>query len=405
MGRKENDLLCFPSWSGNKDKDSTVILGQKSSLELFQQKIEQELSTDLLLPEPVDKKIALVEKLAQCVGLDLNISHLEEQTKNLIVDCLGQTGSQAISDMKSRLQSPTVPQGLGRHQSAQRKKDVAMLTQIIDDNSSQQFFDPFKEVKYRLMTRQLNMSKKEHDIIFIKPNHKTIGQIEVKAMTELQSQEVSKAIQQLAGGKEEIMRVHGHLLDPEWSYLGVICLPNLSQDLKLVMCRNLKICDHCADFILIGNLHVPMKSLLDDSFLSEYADKPVWQDQYTKLASRILSMQHLNRESISTVKRITGREKTVVAAFTEGHFLQHIFFFKLKQVLDEICSQEISCLSYPRRAQMKLWLGGKSGTSVHQLRFSFSLKNRFIFGRRKGLYSGPTTRQVRNNFKLLTLNL
>ena len=54
------------------NRDSTVVLGQKSTLELFQQHIEQELSTDPLT-EPVDRKIAITEKLAESVGLALNV--------------------------------------------------------------------------------------------------------------------------------------------------------------------------------------------------------------------------------------------------------------------------------------------------------------------------------------------
>ena len=113
-------------------------------------------------------------------------------------------------------------------------------------------------------------------------------------------------------------RAHGHLLDQEWSYLGVICLPNLPQNLKPTLCSNLNICDYCADFILVGDLHAPIKSLLDDSFASEFPDEAVWRDQYKKLTSRILAMQHMDSSNVSTVKRITGREGEVVAAFTEG---------------------------------------------------------------------------------------
>ena len=193
-----------------------------------------------------------------------------------------------------------------------------MLLQILDDNASQRHFDPFKDVKHTLMGKHLNKSKKEHDIIFLKPHHKTVGHIEVKAMKDLgQSSEVANAINQLAGGQEEIKRAHGHLLDQEWSYLGVICLPNLPQNLKPTLCSNLNICDYCADFILVGDLHAPMKSLLDTSFASEFPDEAVWRDQYKKLASRILAMQHMNNYNVSTVKRITGREGEVVAAFTE----------------------------------------------------------------------------------------
>merc|ERR1711863_139647 len=112
----------------------------------------------------------------------------------------------------------------------------------------------FKHVKCELMSKRLNMSKKEHDTVFIKPHHKTIGHVEVKAIATLQqSSEVKKALDQLEGGKEEMLRAHGHLLDSDWSYLGIICLPNLPQDDKPTMCRNMKICNHCDDYILVGD--------------------------------------------------------------------------------------------------------------------------------------------------------
>ena len=110
------------------------------------------------------------------------------------------------------------------------------------------------------------------------------------------------------------------MLDQEWSYLGLICLPNLPQNLKPTLCSNLNICDYCADFVLVGDLHAPMKSLLDTSFASEFPDEAVWRDRYKRLTSRILAMEHMNSSNVSIVRRITGREDEVVAAFTEGSF-------------------------------------------------------------------------------------
>ena len=198
-------MLPLLQWLGDKNssnRDGTVIVDQKSTLELFQQEIERELASSSNPPsEPLDGKIAVLEKLAQSTGLDLDVQQIQQETENLIVEFLGQPGPQSMSIMRSRLQNPTVPQGLNRHQREQRKKDVAMLLQVLDDNSSQQFFDLFKDVKHTLMGKHLNKSKKEHDIIFLKPHHKTVGHIEVKAMKDLgQSSEVANAINQLAGG-------------------------------------------------------------------------------------------------------------------------------------------------------------------------------------------------------------
>ena len=85
------------------------------------------------------------------------------------------------------------------------------------------------------------------------------------------------------------------------------------------MCKNMHICHYCANFILVGDVNTEMKSLLDTLFPlgSESLDEVVWRKQYKELASRVLAMEHLG-PPLSTVKRITGREKRVVGGFTEG---------------------------------------------------------------------------------------
>ena len=320
-GDEGERIAVLPLLEWLEDKDATVILGQKNMLELFHGQIEQELSGDLRLPEPVDKKIAAVEKVAESVGLNLDVCAIELKVNNLMVEFVGQLGSQSVTVMKSGLQNLLVPQGINRHQRDKWKKNLAMFKQILDDNSSHPDLDMFKYVKHELMLKKLNMSKKEHDIIFVKPHHKTIGHIEVKAMTALQNHEVLKALDQLKGGKEEMLRAHGHLLDPNWSYLGMICLPSLPQADKPTMCRNLNICYHCANYILVGDaVNIEMKSLLDAHFTlgAEFPDEAVWRDQYKKIASRLLAMQHLRPSEVSTVARMAGTERGVVAAFAEG---------------------------------------------------------------------------------------
>ena len=52
-------LIEWFSDSSAINKDATMILGQKSSLELVQQSMEDELAADVF-PEPIDKKIAVV---------------------------------------------------------------------------------------------------------------------------------------------------------------------------------------------------------------------------------------------------------------------------------------------------------------------------------------------------------
>ena len=145
-------------------------------------------------------------------------------------------------------------------------------------------------------------------------------------MQDTQTQEVTNALKQLRGGKEEIARIHGHILDVEWTYVGVVCLPNLLPNQKRAICQDLRICNACTAYILVGNqsssLSPAMASLLNTHFSTAplYKDGLMWL-QYKKLTSRILSMEHLTLP-VSSVKRITGREEPVVAAFTDG--IDHI---------------------------------------------------------------------------------
>ena len=324
-GEEGERLAVLPllEWLGDKtatNRDAQVIIGQKSTMNLFEQRIEQELSAFQL--SPVEKNIALVQIVAWCMGIDLDTPSMDQQVEDFMKEYVGQLGLQSVAGMKHRLENLPVPaSGLNRDGRAQRKKNISELKHILN-NCNQPDLDMFLDIKHILLRRALNKIKKEHDIIFVKPHHKTIGHVEVKAMTDLdQKNEVTSALKQLEGGRDEMLRAHGHLLDSEWSYLGIICLPNLPQNGKATMCKNMHVCNYCADFILVGDVNREMKSLLETHFPlgSEYPDEPVWRRQYKELASRILAMEHLG-PPMSMVKRITGRERKVVGGFTEGAF-------------------------------------------------------------------------------------
>ena len=297
-------------------------------LTLFHQQMKQELSNDPSLPEPVDKKIAVVEKVSESVGVILDIPAIEVEAKSLMHKLVGGLGPQPVIVLRSKLQNlPSEPpwppggQRPNKHQRQKWKKNLELFRQILDDNSKQTDLDMLKYFKCELMLSKLNMGRKEHDTLFVNPGHKTIGQVEVKALETLgQSNEVTCALKQLEGGQEEMLRAHGHLLDSEWSYLGIICLPNLPSQFKQGLCTILKICKHCEDYILAGNVKTGMKSLLERHFPlnSGLPDETVWRDQYKKITSRLLAMEHL-RPSVSTVQRMAGTDRGVVAGFREGN--------------------------------------------------------------------------------------
>ena len=70
------------------------------------------------------------------------------------------------------------------------------------------------------MKTELNKMKREHDLTIIRSNVKTVTQIEVKAVEKDKNKRnkmVHSALKQLEGGKEELRRLHGHLIDATWS--------------------------------------------------------------------------------------------------------------------------------------------------------------------------------------------
>ena len=307
-------ILPLIEWftdSAANNRDATMILGQKSSLELIEQSMYNDLSRDVF-QDLIDRKIATVEKVAEAVGLKLDIPAIEAESETIMMDFFGHLGSQPVADMKWKIQNKADTA------KSKWKNTKKMLLEILNKTNSLHL-DLFKDIKHQLMKKRLNEIKKEHDIVFFKPHQKTVGQIEVKAMQNLQTHEVTKSLEQLEGGRKEVARAHGHVLDRDWSYLGVVALPNLPADLKQQLCQNLKICGHCAQFILVGDMHSAIKVLMDTSFPagSECPDELTWRAQYKELSCRVLAMEHL-APPIAPLRRITGTDEGVVAAFTKG---------------------------------------------------------------------------------------
>ena len=77
---------------GAQNKDATVISSQKSTSELVEQTMEQILMDDTF-DDLLDKKICTVEKVAEAVGINLQISSIEDEANNIMVEFFGQTGS------------------------------------------------------------------------------------------------------------------------------------------------------------------------------------------------------------------------------------------------------------------------------------------------------------------------
>ena len=120
-------------------------------LTLFYQQMKQELSNDPSLPEPVDKKIAVVEKVSESVGVILDIPAIEVEAKSLMHKLVGGLGPQPVIFLRSKLQNlPSEPpwppggQRPNKHQRQKWKKNLEFFWQILRDNYNQRDLDMLK---------------------------------------------------------------------------------------------------------------------------------------------------------------------------------------------------------------------------------------------------------------------
>ena len=256
----------------------------------------------------------------------MDLPAIDQTVDATIMEFLGQIGVLTAAYMLRRIeaQEGITPPGLTRNEKMQNTKKLKGIKDILANATNRNLYasDLKKELKMTELRKIINSNKKEHDILMIKPDFKAVLQTEVKAMTGKQTNEVTKALKQLSGGKEEYARVHGHVLDPNWTFVGVVALPNLPETMKPEVVRDLKICSPCSAYLLVGDMGPAMDTLLRNTFVpgNEFLDEtgPLgWRQQYKALTWRLLAMAHLI-QPVPEVQRITGRTDPIVAAYTEG---------------------------------------------------------------------------------------
>ena len=351
-GEEAERAALLPLLEEFKDQDVTVICGHKSTMDLVEDTISKELANEQMTQ--CDREIAVVEKTAKVFGISLDIPAIEAEVQNMMREFLGLVGAQSVATMSARMvavQQGPLPPGLNNPQKKIRKNNIAMLIDILDNTTLTQL-DMAEELKLRLMKKNLNQMKKEHDLVFIRPASRTIGQFEVKAMRDKANGEVLDALNQLRGGKDELARVHGHVLDHQWTYMGAVCLPNLPLHLKAEVVRDLGVCHSCSSYLLVGPMKAPVENLVQNLFppSSSFPDEAVWRSQYKAVTLRLLAMDHLVKP-IPEVKRITGRTDPIVAGYTEGErqvvCYMRFTWISVDRVLDPITAtaQEIKDIS------------------------------------------------------------
>ena len=366
-GEEGERLVVLPIFQNlskmSADPDATVIMGQKSTLELVEDDMKKLLANDPFA-DPIDRELAIAKKVAAAVCITLDLPAIVQSVKATIVEYMGQTGVQPVAHMMARVVAleNITPAGLSSNEKKHRAKKLKGIRDILDSATNRHLnaIDLSKELKLTEIRKVINSHKKEHDIVLLKPEFRTVLQTEVKAMTSKQTGEVTTALKQLLGAKEEYARVHGHVLNPDWTYVGVVALPNLPVTMKPELVRDLRICSPCSNYLLVGDMENAMGNLLRNIFApgGQFQDEvglQGWRRQYQDLTWRLLAMDHLIKP-IPEVERITGRTDPIGAAYTEGGTWQAPWVSgSPNQTLAEPQFLQLLCVAFSSSAHLAEW--------------------------------------------------
>ena len=345
-------------------QEGLVMLGHKTALSLVEDTFRKELEK-AAVPEE-DRQMEVLEKLFSYIGVTPDRSKMQGEAEKEVLQYFGSLGVQTGAAVESTIARQRVNVDGNKHDKARMRHTMNTLQKAVDDNNAKAipdtFLNPTQILLLAKMKTELNKMKREHDITIVRPSEKTVTQIEVKAVEKEKNRRnkiVQSALKQLEGGKEELQRLHGHLLDATWSYVGLIALTNLTSKERDEMCREKNFCRNCKQFILVD---VP-KELADLSTQLTMANSPcqeeqVWRPQSRLLMGRLVSLESLV-PSLRTMERITGAKEGVTGAFTEKDRLN--LDLLNCSVADLVRWQEAGHLGNPLRAlflnnlQLPLW--------------------------------------------------
>ena len=109
-------------------------------------------------------------------------------------------------------------------------------------------------------------------------------------------------------------RIHGCVLEGDWKFIGIICLPNLNDSNKNQMCTKKSICPSCKGYVLVGDMNSALKSLFESEFSVEQGN---WESSYKTLMGRLAAFVHLAPATTSAMEQITGTSKQVLGGYSD----------------------------------------------------------------------------------------
>ena len=302
---------------------ATIICSHKTRIDTLEKALRNQLQLDNA-PNPA---MQLGLKLAEAIGLDLDIKQIKKEVKEFITTHFGQGGNQKVTEMKTWIKRSRANTTLNKWKRMHQDKKLKVLEKMLTQNPSATHIDLTMysdSLMLAMMKEEINKCC-EHDIVMIYPKHKAVVQVEVKAVDSNatnKNKPVEEALKQLGAGLEELARVHSHALDKDWSFHGVIALPNLTEAEKSIVCRNKKICQQCQKFFLTSNMDIP--HLLTFLGALTFPDSPTLKHSYKSLVERLAALVYLV-PTLPAMERITGQNTPITGGSTKHDFIPELF--------------------------------------------------------------------------------
>ena len=300
-------------------KEGAIIFGHKTHNSLIEETVRQKLIKDGVPEE--DLQMKLLDCMFNFIGVQCDRSRIQREAEKEVLAYFGSLGTKLVTEVEATIARQRARTDGTKQERLRRGKDMTTLQAAVDHNNKSPLpkthLDPLDIKVQAKMGTELSTYKREHDIILLRPEYKALLQVEVKAMKDNVgriNQIMESALKQLQGGKEEARRLHGHLLDAYWSFIGIIALPNLTSQQRDDICQAKQICQYCKQFILV-DIIPEMNQVFSSLFTTKFTDELVWRPQYKELLARLVSQVHMV-PSLKPMEKITGTTEQVIGAFT-----------------------------------------------------------------------------------------
>ena len=344
-----------------KQECGSVIHSHKTGFSLLQKTFENAVIKDKpkMSPDQIEFKMEVVLKLCEAIDVQLDVGEIEGKIKQKY---FGKKKYPEQAIIKRILEIESSMSNLTKNEKRDFERDLDVLKQMLSENKNgkkpQNLLDPFNHLKLAHIRLQLNKNRKEHDVLVIVPKYKTVIQIEVKAIEpntteKVQVRETQNAINQLSGGCEEIKRIHGHVLDDDWSFIGVVALPNITIIEKTRICNLKKICSNCMQFVMVGDMEDELADLFCYHLSKEKKD---WKASYARLIERLATYVHM-APSV-TMEKITVESTNVLGGFSRTDYLPDLLTCSVSDLEAWKKSSQtgsLNAIMFLNKEQLSLW--------------------------------------------------